>query len=107
MISEIGATELKTKLDNKENFVFLDCREISEWNEAHVKEATLLPLSEFEAKYQDILTDKNKEIVIMCRSGRRSLNACMFLNEQGYENLVNVEGGILGWIEEGFETIQG
>lgn len=107
MISEINATELKTKLDNKEDFVFLDCRETSEWDEAHVKEATLLPLSEFETKYQNLLTDKNKEVVIMCRSGRRSMNVCLFLNEQGYENLVNVEGGILGWIEEGFSIVQG
>lgn len=107
MISEINATELKNKLNNKENFVFLDCRELAEWNEAHVKEATFLPLSEFEAKYKEVLTDKNKEVVIMCRSGRRSMNACMFLNEQGFEKLVNVEGGILGWMEEGFEVVQG
>ncbi len=105
MIYEINSVALNEKLKNKENFILIDCRETAEWNEAHVKEATLLPLSEFETKYQDVLKDKNQEIVIICRSGRRSMNACMFLNQQGYETLINVEGGILGWIEEGFETV--
>ncbi len=107
MISEISVQSLKNKLANKDNdkFQFIDCRELAEWNEAHIAGATLLPLSEFEAKYQETLPNKEEEIVIQCRSGKRSMNACMFLLHQGYKNLVNVEGGILAWIEEGNEVI--
>lgn len=107
MIKEIDARELKEKIENQTAMHFIDCREIPEWNEARIEGATLLPLSEFEAKYESVLPDKNAEIVIQCRSGKRSLNACMFLMSKGYSNLVNVEGGIMGWMNEGFPVKQG
>ena len=63
MIKECNANELKEKLDAKENFQFIDCRELAEWDEAHIAGASLLPLSEFETKYEKVLTDKNAEII--------------------------------------------
>lgn len=102
MIKEIDVQELKSKLDKKENFVFIDCREQEEWDEAHIEGATLLPLSAFQEKYESVLTDKNASIVIQCRSGKRSMNACMFLLSQGYTDLNNLEGGIIAWNEAGF-----
>ncbi len=107
MISECSTKELKEKLDKKEKIQFIDCREIEEWNEAHIAGATLLPLSEFEAKYESVLNDKNAQIVIHCRSGKRSMNACMFLLSKGFTNLTNVEGGIMSWTAEGFPVVNG
>ncbi len=102
MIKEIDVQELKDKLDNKDKFVFIDCREQEEWDDAHIEGATLLPLSSFQEGYEKILTDKNAEIVIQCRSGKRSMNACMFLLSKGYTNLSNLEGGIIAWSEAGY-----
>lgn len=102
MIKEIDVQELKKKLDNKENFVFIDCREQEEWDEAHIEGATLIPLSTFQEKYEAVLTDKNATIVVQCRSGKRSMNACMFLLSKGYSDLNNLEGGIMAWHEAGF-----
>ncbi len=102
MIKEIDVQELKKKLDNKENFVFIDCREQEEWDEAHIEGATLIPLSSFQEKYEAVLTDKNATIVVQCRSGKRSMNACMFLLSKGYSDLNNLEGGIMAWHEAGF-----
>lgn len=102
MITEIDAKELKQKLDQKESFKFIDCREQNEWDEGHIEGATLIPLSVFQEKYESFLTDKNETVVIQCRSGKRSMNACMFLLSKGYNNLINLEGGIMGWAEEGF-----
>lgn len=107
MIHECTVTELKQKLDAKENIQFIDCRELPEWNEANIPGATLLPLSEFEAKYESVLKDKSAQIVIHCRSGKRSLNACMFLLSKGYSNLTNVEGGIMSWIDAGYPIKNG
>jgi rhodanese-related sulfurtransferase len=104
VINEINAKELKALLDSKEDIKFIDCRELPEWKEAHIEGATLLPLSVFEHKYEEILKDKNEAIYIQCRSGKRSLNACMFLMSKGFTNLYNVEGGIISWIQEGFAT---
>ena len=102
MIKEITVQELKTKIDNKDNMYFVDCREQEEWDEAHIKGATLLPLSELQVKYEAVLPNKNIPVVIQCRSGKRSMNACMFLLSKGYSDLVNVEGGILAWNEAGY-----
>lgn len=102
MIKEIDVLELKKKIDNQEKFEFIDCREQEEWDEAHIPGATLLPLSEFQEKYESVLKDKNATIVIQCRSGKRSMNACMFLLSKGYSDLINLEGGIIAWSEAGF-----
>ena len=105
MIQEITAKILMEKLNNKDSFQFIDCREIGEWNEAHINGATLLPLSELENKFESVLPNKNKPIIIQCRSGARSMKACMFLMSKGYSDLTNLQGGIMGWIQEGFPVI--
>lgn len=102
MIKECNVEELKAKLDKKENFVFIDCREQDEWDAGHIEGATLMPLSHFEAVSFPKLTDKNAEIVIQCRSGARSLNLCNYLLHHGFTNLTNVRGGIMAWANAGF-----
>lgn len=102
MIKEIDVQELKLKLDNGEKFHFVDCRELEEWKEGHIDGATLIPLSDFQQRYEEVLTEKDAKIVIQCRSGKRSMNACMFLLSKGYSDLNNLEGGILAWTEAGF-----
>lgn len=105
MIKEIEVDELKAKLEKGDTFHFIDCREQEEWDESHIEGATLLPLSTFQEKYQSLLPDKNAHIVIQCRSGKRSMNACMFLLSQGYTDLNNLEGGILAWAAAGYKVL--
>lgn len=102
MIKEMEVSELKAKLDSGEKFYFVDCRELEEWEDAHIDGATLLPLSEFQQRYESVLTEKDAKIVIQCRSGKRSMNACMFLLSKGYSDLNNLEGGIMAWTEAGY-----
>jgi rhodanese-related sulfurtransferase len=104
MIKSMNVNDLKTKLDNDENVVLIDCREQGEWDEAHIAKANLLPLSVFPGVYEELLKDKDAEIIIQCRSGKRSLNACQFLMEQDFTNLTNLEGGIMAWTAAGFEV---
>jgi rhodanese-related sulfurtransferase len=105
MIKECNVHELKEKIEAKEKIQFIDCREQQEWDEGYIEGATLIPLSEFQIKYDDFLLDKNAQIIIQCRSGVRSMNACMFLLSKGYTNLTNVEGGIISWMQNGFPVI--
>ncbi|MBC7714569.1 MAG: rhodanese-like domain-containing protein [Rhizobacter sp.] len=104
MIKEIDVQELKTKLEKGETFQFIDCREQEEWNDGHIDGATLVPLSEFQERYEFTMPDKNAQIVLQCRSGKRSMNAAMFLLSKGYTDLLNLEGGILAWTEAGFRV---
>jgi len=104
-IGSIEPKELKKKMGENPETILIDCREQSEWDENHIDGFTLIPLSCFEQSLKVLQEkDKNDEIHIICRSGKRSLNACMFLEENGFKNLYNCEGGILSWIEEGFEV---
>jgi rhodanese-related sulfurtransferase len=105
MIKEIEVQELKLKLDSDEKFYFIDCRELEEWEEGHIEGAAFLPLSEFQERYEAVLTEKDAKIVVQCRSGKRSMNACMFLLSKGYSDLNNLEGGILAWTQAGFPVI--
>lgn len=105
MIKECSVNDLQKELAKKNQTQFIDCREKQEWQELHIEGLTLLPLSELETKYQSILKDKNASIVIHCKSGKRSMNACLFLLSKGFTDLTNVEGGIMAWVQEGLPVI--
>jgi sulfur-carrier protein adenylyltransferase/sulfurtransferase len=97
---EITALELKVKMDEKQDFFLLDVREPNEYEIANIKGATLLPLSQLPNRFQELEKYKGREIVVHCKSGVRSMKAINFLKQQGYTNLVNVAGGILGWSDQ-------
>jgi rhodanese-related sulfurtransferase len=65
-----------------------------------VPDLVLMPLSEFERRYTELPRDR--ELVMACQSGPRSLKATYFLMYQGYTQVVNMEGGILKWAGKGF-----
>jgi rhodanese-related sulfurtransferase len=97
-VNNIDPQALKSKLDKKEKFILIDCREQAEWDSGHIEGATLLPLSQFQARYSDILKDKQAEIVLQCRSGGRSMQAASFLVSQGYTSIYNLHGGLMNWM---------
>lgn len=61
-----------------------------------------IPLSEFEECYNEI--PKDKDVVMVCKSGSRSLRAAGFLVNHGYKNVVNMQHGIARWVQKGFPT---
>lgn len=101
MINSINVSELKDLMDQEAEIVLIDCRELEEWNNGHIHGATLIPLSTFEEDSK-VLKHKNAKIILQCRSGKRSLRAAMYLQDQGFEDLYNLEGGILDWVENGY-----
>lgn len=106
MIKEMNVQELKSKMDQKEKFILVDCREQDEWDAGHLPQAIFIPLSRFQEEFEKHLTDPDAEIIIQCRSGKRSLNACLLLQGEGYSNLTNLTGGILAWEEQNFEVLR-
>ena len=95
-IPEIDVHEAKARVDG--GALFLDVREEDEVARTRIAGTTLLPLSRFIDEFETTLP-KDREIVIHCRSGRRSADATAFLNQRGYR-AVNVAGGIVAWAEE-------
>ena len=88
--------ELQNKLNAQENFVLLDVRTLEEFNAGHIAGAILLPYDEINLKAATVLPDKEKEIVLYCRSGRRSAIAKKALVELGYKDVKDF-GGINRW----------
>lgn len=96
---DINVTELKQKLDNNEKFIFIDVREPHEYDEFNLG-AKLIPLGTIPSAVEEYDDHKADEIVVHCRSGARSGQAKMFLEQFGFKNVRNLEGGVLAWIDK-------
>ncbi len=96
---DINIDELKEKLDNKEEFIFIDVREPHEYEEFNLG-AKLIPLGDVMQIVTEYEDQKDKEIVVHCRSGARSGMAKNLLTEAGFKNVRNLEGGVLAWQEK-------
>jgi len=99
-MKSITVDALKARIDAGENLHILDVREPSEYAEFNIG-AKLVPLGKIQLMQVDEIEDwKDDEVIIHCRSGKRSATACMFLETMGFANTVNLEGGMLAWQEK-------
>ncbi|WP_460692305.1 rhodanese-like domain-containing protein [Mucilaginibacter puniceus] len=96
-MKEISVQELKEKIDKGEDFQLIDVREDFEYQVSNLG-GELIPLGGILIETDKI--SKDKDVVIMCRSGKRSAAAAMQLEAQGFTNLYNLYGGILAWQED-------
>lgn len=95
-MKEITVEELKQKIDQQEDFQLIDVREEFEYETSNL-EGENIPLAEILLEKDKISRDK--PVVIHCRSGKRSAQAILLLEKEGYTNLANLQGGILAWKE--------
>ncbi|MBR11056.1 MAG: NADH oxidase [Rickettsiales bacterium] len=103
-MKEINVKELKAWMDSGEDFQLIDVREPNEFEVAEIG-GELIPLATIPDNADKIA--KDKKVVVHCRSGKRSANAIQFLEQQhGFDNLYNLEGGILAWADEIDPNIQ-
>ena len=77
--------ELKKKLENKENIFLLDVRTPEEFEEQRIKGSINIPINELQERLNEI--PKDKEIIMICEHGNRSLHAAYYLNKKGYKAL--------------------
>src|SRR5437660_4104069 len=94
---ETTVDELKRRLDSGEKLFVLDVRNPEEYQICRIPGSTLIPLPQLPQRFQEL--DKDREIVVHCKSGMRSLKAQQFLRGQGFENTKNLKGGILAWAD--------
>ena len=83
----------------------LDVREPSEWNDAHIAGATLIPLGELTSRVNEL--PKNAEIVVVCRSGNRSAQGRDILLGNGFTQVTSMAGGLNQWKAAGYPTVSG
>lgn len=102
MYNKITAEEAKEMIDTQE-VIILDVRTQEEFKEKHIEGALLIPDYELANVAKSKLPDKNKKILVYCRSGNRSKSAARLLIDMGYTNVYDF-GGIINWP---YETVQG
>ncbi len=96
----ITVEELKSRMDNGEKLHVIDVREPHEYEEYNIG-AKLIPIGQIQTMQVDEIENlKEEELIIHCRSGKRSAMACQILETMGFTNTKNLEGGILDWQEK-------
>lgn len=91
---------------NQQGALLLDVREPAEYAAIHAPNAKLIPLGEVGLRLKEIEAYKDKPIAVICRSGRRSAKAVAILQEAGFTQVVNVQGGTNAWEQAGLEVIK-
>ncbi|MBS1730183.1 MAG: rhodanese-like domain-containing protein [Bacteroidetes bacterium] len=95
----ITASELKSRLDAGEELRLLDVRREDEYENFNLG-GKLLPLEKIQIMETDDIEDwKEEEIILYCRTGNRSVIASQYLEQMGFTNLVNLQGGVVSWQE--------
>lgn len=92
-MQEITAQELMARISKDEQINIIDVREEWEFDEDNIG-AQLLPLGDLPRRISEIAHLKDQEVIVHCRSGARSARAQKYLVSQGFQNVVNLIGGI-------------
>lgn len=97
-VPSVSVQELKRKMDGGEAFTLVDVREPYEYEIAKIAGSRLIPLGELETRVSEL--PRTGTLVLQCHSGGRSEHAVRILQEAGFENVYNLEGGIDAWSVE-------
>ena len=89
--------------DLAEGAYLIDVREPGEWDAGHAPGAYHLPMMELPGRVAEVPTDR--EVVVVCRVGGRSAQVVAYLRAQGFDNVVNLDGGMQRWQAEGLPLV--
>ena len=104
MIKKIEVTQLNEKFKNNEDFILLDVRKIEEVLFSKIEKSIHIPMNEIPDRLNEL--DENKEIIVQCKSGKRSAKVCEYLLNQNFTQVKNLEGGIIAWSKQIDTSIQ-
>ncbi len=110
IMKQINVNDLYSKWlsakDNKEACTIIDVREVGEYTQGHVPDAALIVLNTIANRSDEF--PSTGDVYIICRLGGRSAQAIQFLEQNhGHQNLINVTGGTMAWMEANYPIEQG
>lgn len=94
-VTQVSATELKSRIQNEPHLFLLDVREPNEFQYASIENSVLIPLNQIPQRLGEL--NPQQEIVVICHHGVRSSQACMYLVNSGFTSVTNLTGGIDAW----------
>lgn len=101
LIQEIEVMELRELKECNDTLRIIDVRQPAELKAGIIPGAEGLPMHIIPLRMNEL--DKNEKLIMVCRSGARSAQACLFLQQQGYDNVFNLRGGMMAWTGSGFD----
>ncbi|HEY8641080.1 MAG TPA: molybdopterin-synthase adenylyltransferase MoeB [Solirubrobacterales bacterium] len=103
-IEELSPAEAASEIDAG-GVALVDTREPHEYEESHIEGGRLVPPGLLRDEIASVVPDRSQRVLLYCRSGSRSAKAAQEMSELGYENVANVDGGILAWQEQGLPVV--
>ena len=104
-IQEVESPELARWVEDESHSLrVIDVREMPEIFQGTMPRAEPLPLATLPLRLNDF--DFEEKLVIICRSGARSAQACMFLQQQGFKNVYNLRGGMISWAHNSLPIVR-
>jgi rhodanese-related sulfurtransferase len=97
---DISPKELKARMDKGDTPFILDIREPREIEICALKYDSHIPMHQLPDRFQELSAQKDKELVVYCRSGGRSAACADFLRQQGFQKVINLVGGTLAWSDQ-------
>ncbi|CAG1770168.1 thiosulfate sulfurtransferase [uncultured bacterium] len=94
-IKQLSVIELKTKLEQHDPLLLLDVREPPEFHYAHIPNSVLIPMGNIAQQIDEL--DKQQTMVVICHHGFRSQQVALFLDSMGFNNVLNLQGGVDAW----------
>ena len=94
--SSVSPSE-STQMINRDDALILDVRESNEYSQGHIINSLHIPLSGLKTRMKDLEKHKAKKVIVACRSGHRSSQACANLKKEGFEQVFNLRGGVMAW----------
>ncbi|HHH89299.1 MAG TPA: rhodanese-like domain-containing protein [Aliiroseovarius sp.] len=85
------------QLINHEDALVLDVREDGEYRNGHILNALHIPQNHLQDRLDELEKHKDRAIIVSCRSGSRSAQACALLKKQGFDPVYNLSGGVMAW----------
>ncbi len=96
-----------TAMINHQGAVVLDIRESHEYNKGHIIDSVHIPLNKLDERRQELESDKEQPIVVVCQSGTRTSTACNNLIKNGFEKVFALKGGIMEWQNANLPVVKG
>jgi len=103
-VPDISATDLHARLAADNPIQIVDVRSGAEWRRSHIPGAVSVPIHAFKGRLAALQLDAQQPIIAICLSAHRSIPAVRLLQAQGFENAVQLKGGMLAWWHKRYPT---
>lgn len=106
VIQTVPTGQFAQAMDSLNNYQLVDVRTRAEFKQGHIEGAKQHDVNGKRFKRQVNRLDRNQPVLLYCRTGKRSHQAALTLQEMGFQKIINLDGGITDWVEDGYKVVR-